>query len=150
MKKKRASNVKPKKCLCQITDVEWAYFSEHPDEWDIIKGRFKDLRNTKEYKRKQKEKLEEEFNREFFITSLGYIRRKVHMADGSTKDFLSDLLQGIQSAVLAGQEVSVIAYNKPDFDNILPIESYQHVEVATPQFLQECLVQLGKDFKPSV
>ena len=41
------SNTKPNKCICSITDAEWAYYSEHPDEWDIVKGKFKDLKNTK-------------------------------------------------------------------------------------------------------
>ena len=37
----------------------------------------------------------EQFNKDFFKTSLGYIRRKVSMATGETKDFLSDLLPSI-------------------------------------------------------
>ena len=56
------SNTKPNKCICSITDAEWAYYSEHPDEWDIVKGKFKDLKNTEEYKKKQEEKYIEGFN----------------------------------------------------------------------------------------
>ena len=37
------------------------------------------------------EKQQEQFAKDFFSTSLGYVRRKVHMKDGSTKDFLSDI-----------------------------------------------------------
>ena len=43
-------------------------------------------RKSKEQKIKERE---EEFNKEFFLTSLGYIRRKVTMKTGEVKDFLS-------------------------------------------------------------
>ena len=87
-----------------------------------------------------------EFNKEFFNTSLGYIRRSVNMKDGSHKDFLSDLLPTITMAVNMGQEVKVIAYDMPDFDDLKPIEEYQHNETVTAQFIQECFMQLSADF----
>ena len=61
------------------------------------------------------ENKKELFEKEFFNTSLGYIRRKVTMKNGEIKDFLSDLLPTITTAVNMGQTVKVIAYNKPDF-----------------------------------
>ena len=93
---------------------------------------------------------EREFNKEFFNTSLGYIRRAVTMADGNHKDFLSDLLPTIAMAVNMQQPVSIIAYNKPDFT--VPVTDwtqYQHVEIVTPQFVQECFLQLQQDFLPT-
>lgn len=90
---------------------------------------------------------EEQFERDFFLTSLGYIRRKVTMATGETKDFLSDLLPTISMAIQIGQEVKVIAYDKPDFtQEIIDWEQYQHNEVVTAQFVQECFMQLSSDF----
>lgn len=90
---------------------------------------------------------EDAFNKEFFNTSLGYIRRKVTMATGETKDFLSDLLPTISMGVQMGQPVTIITYNKPDFtQEITDWVKYQHVENATAQFVQECFMQLSNDF----
>lgn len=126
----------------------WAYYSrpENMDKWKPIDGKVVDITDTEEYKEKQKQKQIAEFNKEFFNTSLGYIRRKVSMKDGSHKDFLSDLLPTISMAVNMGQEVKVIAYDMPDFEDLKPIEEYQHNEVVTPQFVQECFMQLSADF----
>lgn len=92
---------------------------------------------------------EAEFDVEFFQTSLGYIRRSVTMANGSHKDFLSDLLPAIAASVQAGQTVNIIAYDKPDFtEEITDWTQYQHIVAVTPQFIQECFLQLGNDFLP--
>ena len=88
-----------------------------------------------------------EFNKEFFNTSLGYVRRKVTMKDSSHKDFLTDLLTPIITAVNSGQEVQIFTYDKPDFSkDIIDWEQYQHRVVVTSQFLQECLQQISNDF----
>lgn len=90
-----------------------------------------------------------EFLKEFFLTSLGYIRRSVTMADGGKKDFLSDLLPIISMGVQGGQNVKIIAYNLPDFtSDITDWTQYQHYETVTPQFIQECFLQLSNDFIP--
>lgn len=91
---------------------------------------------------------EEQFNKDFFSTSLGYIRREVTMANGDSKDFLSDLLPTIAMGIQLGQPVKIIAYNKPDdfSEEITDWTKYQHNELVTPQFVQECLVQLQNDF----
>lgn len=95
------------------------------------------------------EDRETEFNKEFFNTSLGYIRRAVAMADGSHKDFLSDLLPTIAMAVNMNTPVTIIAYNKPDFtQDVEDWTQYQHTEVVTAQFIQECFLQLQNDFIP--
>lgn len=94
------------------------------------------------------EQKEQEFYKEFFLTSLGYIRRSVSMQDGSKKDFLSDLLPTISMAVSQGTPVNVIAYDKPDFTQEIHWEDYQHMEIVTPQFIQECFLQLQNDFLP--
>lgn len=92
---------------------------------------------------------EAEFNIEFFNTSLGYIRRAVTMANGSRKDFLSDLLPAISASVQMGQTVYIITYNKPDFtEEVTDWTQYQNIVAATPQFIQECFIQLGNDFLP--
>ena len=96
------------------------------------------------------EQREAEFNKEFFNTSLGYIRRSVTMADGSHKDFLSDLLPVISMAVQMNTPVTVIAYDKPDFtEEVTDWTQYQHTETVTVQFIQECFLQLQNDFIPT-
>ena len=100
------------------------------------------------------EKIEirkQQFNKDFFLTSLGYIRRKVSMATGEVKDFLSDLLPTISIGVQMEQPVSIITYKEPDFttDGIDWI-SLQEVKTVTAEFVQECFLQLSNDFKPAV
>lgn len=98
---------------------------------------------TEEEKYKERE---EYFYNTFFNTSLGWIRRNVTMKNGS-KDFLSDLLPTIAMGVNMGQEVKIIAYNMPPFDkDVEDWTEYQHNEVVTPQFIQECFAQLQADF----
>ena len=90
---------------------------------------------------------EEAFNKEFFNTSRGYIRRSVTMQDGSHKDFLSDLLPVISMGIQSGQPVTIITYNTPDFSkDITDWKQYQNRVAVTPQFIQECFTQLSNDF----
>lgn len=91
------------------------------------------------------------FEKEFFSTSLGYIRRKVSMASGDTKDFLSDLLPAISAGVQIGQQIPIITYSLPDFTKDFSIEymeSLQEIKFTTAEFVQECFLQLSKDFAP--
>ena len=98
---------------------------------------------------REAEQREATFKREFFQTSLGWIRRKVTMADGSHKDFLSDLLPAITAAVQSGQGVNIIAYSEPDYtQEVTDWTEYQSIVQPTAQFIQECLLQLGNDFIP--
>lgn len=102
-----------------------------------------------DYEKKQAQKREDNFNAQFFNTSLGYIRRAVTMANGTHKDFLSDLLPAIAASVQAQQTVNLIAYEQPPFDeDITDWKPYQHIVQATPLFVQECFLQLGNDFLP--
>lgn len=105
--------------------------------------------DTEEYLQEQVEKRQALFNQEFFLTSLGYIRRQVNMATGEKKDFLSDLLPTIAMAVQLGQEVPIITYKIPDFTKEFTLEymeSLQEVKNVTTEFVQECALQVSKDF----
>lgn len=94
-------------------------------------------------------KREQEFNKSFFNTSLGYVRRSVTMADGSHKDFLSDLLPVISMGIQGGMPVNILTYDKPPFDeDVEDWEQYQHLVAVTQQFIQECFLQLSADFAP--
>ena len=80
----------------------------------------------------KEEQKRQEFLREFFPTSLGYVSRKVHMKDGSVKDFLTDILPLLQV------DVPIITYNQDGTQNVGVL--------VTEQFIQECKQQLMIDF----
>lgn len=93
------------------------------------------------------EQKKEQFNKDFFQTSLGYIRRKVKMKTGETKDFLSDLLPVISMGVQSGQAVTIIAYKEPDFtQDVTDWEALQEQKTVTAEFVQECFMRLSSDF----
>lgn len=77
------------------------------------------------------EQEEQEFNRQFFLTSLGYVRREVTMQDGSKKDFLSDILPLLEVGV------PVLTYTR---------QLEQSRVLVTEQFINECKQQMLKDF----
>ena len=114
---------------CKKTDiVESDFLEKHPNYVIVING---ELALNPNYEREEEEKKEAEFNREFFNTSLGYVRRKVTMKDGSVKDFLSDILP------LLAVGVPVLTYTK---------ELVQNKVIVTEQFINECKQQMLKDF----
>lgn len=102
-----------------------------------------------DWEEEQAARREADFNKAFFNTSLGYIRRAVTMADGSKKDFLSDLLPVISLGVQGGKSVNILTYDKPPFDvDVTDWTEYQHQVVVTAQFIAECFNQLAIDFLP--
>ena len=140
-----------------ITDTEEAltrfYNNVLPLPEDYEKGKYiiveGELVLNPDWEEEQAAQRESEFNKAFFNTSLGYVRRKVTMADGTHKDFLSDLLPIISMGVQMGQSVNILTYDKPPFDHdIEDWTEYQHQVVVTAQFIQECFMQLSNDFLP--
>lgn len=119
------------------------------EAWETIDKNGEVISNKEAWEQEQIEARKAQFNKEFFLTSLGYVRRKVSMATGETKDFLSDLLPTISMGVNLGQPVSIITYNEPDFTvNEQDWELLQSVKTVDAQFVQECFLQLSNDFKP--
>lgn len=93
---------------------------------------------NKEFAEELKNEREERFNSQFFSTSLGYIRRRVTMQDGSIKDFLTDILPLLQAGV------PILVYSEPDFDT--DNDPAQSKVTVTDDFINECKQQLLKDF----
>lgn len=121
-------------------------FMEHPNKY-ILQDDV--LVINPNYEQEQAEARKKQFNNEFFKTSLGWIRRKVNMKDGSTKDFLADLLLPIKAGLELGQKVVIITYKTPDFTINYDEEyiiSLQEKKEATAEFIQECLMQTVADF----
>ena len=132
----------------QVEENHPTYYALQPYE-KLVDGEVVD--DTEEYEQEQIQTKQTQFNQEFFLTSLGYIRRKVSMATGETKDFLSDLLPVISMGIQSGQTVPIITYSLPDFTQELTteyLESLQSVKNVTAQFVQECFLQLSNDFMP--
>lgn len=94
--------------------------------------------SIKVYKLTEEEKqaeMLEQFNKEFFNTSLGYVRRKVTMKDGTFKDFLTDIVPLLQVGV------QIITYT------LNGAELTQNTGVTvTEQFINECKQQVFNDF----
>lgn len=134
----------------EVTEELYNAYVAEPDKyiWDGL-----DVVENPNYEQEQAQKREAKFNKEFFNTSLGYIRRKVSMATEETKDFLSDLLPTISMGVQLGQEVPIITYKQPDFTKEFTLEymeSLQETKNVTTQFIQECALQVSKDFLPNL
>lgn len=137
--------------LCIVEEEVWQEFAtlKLGYDYDVTNEGIIDLRETEERKAEEAAQREDEFNHAFFNTSLGYIRRSVKMANGSHKDFLSDLLPLIKIAVEAGQAVNILTYDKPPFDeDVEDWTEYQHTVVVNAQFIQECILQISADFAP--
>lgn len=144
-KKQRADFVCTHKDKNIVEDEDFIYAIE---PWEkLVNGEVVD--NTEEYQEQQAQERQKEFNKEFFLTSLGYIRRKVSMSTGETRDFLFDLLPAIKESVAIGRPYPVIVYKQPDFTKEITTEylvSLQEFKNATEQFCNECTLQIGTDF----
>ena len=74
----------------------------------------------------------ENFARQFFNTSLGYVRRKPYVkGTGEYKDFLSDIVSGLKIGD------TVLTYTA---------EGTQQIASVTEQFIAECVHQYNLDF----
>lgn len=132
----------------KVADIEediFADYLEHPTRYNVADG---EIVYNKNWRKAEADKREADFNKQFFHTSLGYIRRTVTMQfSGETKDFLSDLLPAIAAGVSAGSSVKILAYDAPPFDkDVTDWTQYQHQETVTAGFIQECFAQLQADF----
>ena len=132
---------------CLETDLcTMREFDINKDNFIVSDGEIAINPNIEEIK---KAKRKAQFESEFFETSLGWIRRRVNMKDGSKKDFLSDLLLSIKAGLELGVEVKIITYKTPDYTKE-PSEEYmkslQEIKSADSGFIQECLNQTVKDF----
>jgi len=129
----------------EITEKQWNDFLEKGGNY-FLYDNGKIILNPN-YKQEQAEKRQSNFETEFFNTSLGWIRRQVNMKDGSTKDFLSDLLPAISMALNSGIATPIITYKTPDFTHdITDWTIYQEIKQVTPQFIQDCFNRLSADF----
>lgn len=129
----------------EITESQWSDFLEKGGNYFLYQNG--EIIVNPNYEQEQAQKRQSNFETEFFNTSLGWIRRKVTMKDGSTKDFLSDLLPSIMEGLRLGIAPNIITYREPDFtQEVTDWTVYQVKKEATQQFVQDCLLQISEDF----
>lgn len=132
---------------CLETDV--CTMSEYENNIDIYEIKNGSLVLVNNYSEMLADKRKKVFEKEFFNTSLGWIRRQVNMKDGNKKDFLSDLLLHIKAGLELGHKVEIITYRQPDFYKDLTkeyMESLQEKKLVSEDFVMECLQQTVVDF----
>lgn len=105
-----------------------------------------------DYEETKRQEREDGFKKEFFETSLGWIRRKPTLADGTEDNFLNNDLPLMAIGLTMGTPVVLpVAYNLPDFTRELTPEYMVSLQILnqliTPQFLQECMQVKMKDFR---
>ena len=103
----------------------YSYKSTYIENNNTITEVVEVVKTPEDYKR-------EEFEYDFFHTSLGYIKRDANMRNGETKDFLTVILPRLKIGSL------ITTYNQDGSENT-------NVAV-TEEFLNECDKQLIKDF----
>ena len=91
---KRPSNTRPETCICEIEDVKWAFYSQYPDTWDIIDGVFTDLRDTEDYKAKQKQKERERLDN--LKMTRGDVFEALILARGLTKPQIRAMIENAE------------------------------------------------------
>lgn len=111
-----------------ITDAQAAKIQEDDLYYIVEDG---SLIINPNYDEEKQAREDEEFNKAFFNTSLGYVRRTVTMKDGSTCKFLTDILPQLEPGV------PVLTYTR---------QLEQSRVQSTEQFIQECKQQLFIDF----
>lgn len=119
-----------------IGNIPEGYILVSKELGDLIKANPNDYiidNGTVRAKTEEEKQAEEdaEFNRQFFNTTLGYVRRAVTMKDGSTKSFLTDILP----MLVVG--VPVLVYTR---------DLVQTRVQVTEAFINECKQQLFRDF----
>lgn len=129
-----------------VSEEVYYNFITHENRYKVVAGEIVEDENFFENFKKENQ---ERFEKDFFKTSLGNVRRKVSMKTGETKDFLSDLLPVIQAGVQAGNVVNILTYDQPDFTKEIKDEymlTLQKQVVVDAAFIGECFNQLAQDF----
>lgn len=83
------------------------------------------------YEEEQEMKKHQQFLKDFFNTSLGWVRRQVTMQTGDTKDFLTDILPLLQVGI------PILTYTETGEQNKV---------IVTEEFIEECKQQVLRDF----
>ena len=124
----------------RVRDVEEeyieAYYEEDPAPED-----------PEEKKRREEKQRRDYWYANFFQTSLGWVRKKATMKDGTVDNFLTDDLPLLEIGLRNGFVAKVIVYSTPDFTQEIDILALQSYVEVTPQFIGECLQEKQQEFR---
>lgn len=137
--------------LYLVTKEVGEKIKENFEKFKIENGEIVEL-TEEEFAAYKTQQRQQTFEKDFFLTSLGYIRRSVNMATGETKDFICDIVPALQAGLTQGIATPIITYELPDFTKEITteyLETLQEVKPITAEFLQECIMQLATDFMPT-
>ena len=115
-----------------------AYYEEDPAPED-----------PEEKKRREEKQRRDYWYANFFQTSLGWVRKKATMKDGTVDDFLTQDLSLLAIGLGEGAEAKVIVYATPDFTQEIDILALQSYVDVTPQFIMDCLLEKQNEFRSS-
>lgn len=132
----------------EVTEEVYNDYIQHRDKYIYSDGA---IIVNPNYEQQQAELRRAQFYGDFFSTSLGYIRRKPILANGTEDDFLNNDLPLLAIGLMTGANpVLPIAYQLPDFTHELTQEYMESLQIKnqpiTQQFIQECSAVKMKDF----
>lgn len=132
----------------EVTEELHDDYVAHRNKYKYLNG---EIIINPNYEQEQAQKREEEFKREFFLTSLGWIRRKPTLADGTEDDFLNNDLPLLAIGLMTGSNpILPIAYQYPDFTHEFTKEYMESLQIknqpVTQQFIAECSEVKMRDF----
>ena len=113
-----------------------AYYEADPEPED-----------PEEKKRREEKQRRDYWYANFFQTSLGWVRKKATMKDGTVDDFLTQDLPLLAIGLGQGAQAKVIVYATPDFTKEIDILALQSYVDVTPQFIMECLLEKQNEFR---
>ena len=113
-----------------------AYYEQDPEPED-----------PEEVKRREEAARRAYWTTNFFQTSLGWVRKKATMKDGTVDNFLTDDLPLLAIGLNQGAQAKVIVYATPDFTQEIDILALQSYVDVTPQFIMDCLLEKQNEFR---
>lgn len=126
-----------------VVEVSEEVFNKFLEDPDYLTWDGKNVILNPDYEKIKAKQREDEFNRNFFLTHLGYVKREVTMKSGAVKDFLTDLRHSLRVGL------PIFVYDKPDFTKEVTNEAIlatQKIVQADEQFLADCDNQFALDF----
>lgn len=132
----------------EVSEELYNAYITNQDRYIYQDGKIKENPDYEQEKAKQRENG---FKKEFFNTSLGWIRRKPTLADGTEDDFLNnDLPLFAINLMGGGTPILPIAYQLPDFTQELTDKYMVSLQIKnqpiTLQFINECMTVKMSDF----
>ena len=116
----------------RTSNINYQTYILSPERYYIYDINTDDVIVNPNFEIEQEQTKQKQFEKDFFQTSLGFVRRKVLMKTGETKDFLFDIKPTLKI------DIPILTYNQDGTQNIGVL--------VTQAFLDECDKQIYFDF----